>query len=79
MRIDYTDSFKQDFRQLPAHIQKVFENKLRLFLQSTKHPSLRVRDTKTAGRPASICSIASHLKSIQLIIFSEESGHIMMS
>ena len=43
MRLDYADSFKQDFRQLPEHIRKVFENKLRLFLQNSKHPSLRVK------------------------------------
>jgi len=43
MRLDYADSFKQDFQQLPAHIRKVFENKLRLFLQNLKHPSLRVK------------------------------------
>lgn len=43
MIIEYAESFKQDFRQLPAHIQKVFENKLRLFLKNIKHPSLRVK------------------------------------
>lgn len=43
MRLDYAASFKQDFQKLPEHIQKVFENKLRLFLQNIKHPSLRVK------------------------------------
>ena len=43
MRIVRTESFKKDFQQLPAHVQNVFEKKIRLFMQNVKHPSLRVK------------------------------------
>lgn len=43
MRIERTDAFKRDFQHLPAHIQELFEKKIRLFVQDIKHPSLRVR------------------------------------
>jgi mRNA-degrading endonuclease YafQ of YafQ-DinJ toxin-antitoxin module len=43
MRIDRAESFKKDFNQLPAYIQRLFEKKIRLFMQNAKHPSLRVK------------------------------------
>jgi mRNA-degrading endonuclease YafQ of YafQ-DinJ toxin-antitoxin module len=43
MRISRTDSFKRDFRELPAAIQELFQNKLGLFMQKIRHPSLRVK------------------------------------
>ena len=43
MRISRTDSFKRDFRELPAPIQKLFEKKLQIFMQNLRHPSLRVK------------------------------------
>jgi mRNA interferase RelE/StbE len=43
MRISRTDSFKRDFRELPAAIQDLFQKKLGLFMQNIRHPSLRVK------------------------------------
>jgi len=43
MRIVRADSFKKDYQQLPAHVQDIFEKKLRIFMQDMKHPSLRVK------------------------------------
>jgi len=43
MRIDRADSFKKDFLHLPSHVQRLFEKKVRLFVQNTRHPSLRVK------------------------------------
>jgi mRNA-degrading endonuclease RelE of RelBE toxin-antitoxin system len=43
MRISRTDSFKDDFSQLPVPIQKLFEKKLKLFMNNIKHLSLRVK------------------------------------
>ena len=43
MRIFRTDSFKEDFSQLPVPIQKLFEKKLKLFMDNIRHPSLRVK------------------------------------
>jgi len=43
MKIVRTESFKKDYQQLPSHIQKIFENKLRIFMQNINHPSLRVK------------------------------------
>jgi mRNA-degrading endonuclease RelE of RelBE toxin-antitoxin system len=43
MRVKRTETFKEDFKQLPAHIQRLLEKKIRLFVQNYKHPSLRVK------------------------------------
>ncbi|MBI5747817.1 MAG: hypothetical protein HZA00_01740 [Nitrospinae bacterium] len=43
MKIARTDSFKKDFKNLPYHIQKIFEKKIKLFLENISHPSLRVK------------------------------------
>lgn len=43
MKIVRTESFKKDFKNLPLHIQKTFEKKIKLFLENISHPSLRVK------------------------------------
>ena len=43
MRIIRSFSFKQDYKRLPEKNQKQAENKLRLFLQNPRHPSLQTR------------------------------------
>jgi mRNA-degrading endonuclease RelE of RelBE toxin-antitoxin system len=43
MKIVRTESFKKDFKNLPPHIQKIFEKKIKLFLENINHPSLRVK------------------------------------
>lgn len=43
MRIERAKSFKKDFQHLPPYIQKIFDKKIRLFIQSINHPSLRVK------------------------------------
>ena len=35
--------FKKAYKQLPTDIQSRFKQKLRLFIQNPKHPSLRVK------------------------------------
>ncbi|MDO9166020.1 MAG: hypothetical protein Q7U13_07930, partial [Rhodoferax sp.] len=68
MKIVRTDSFKKDYQQLPSHVQKIFENKLRIFIQNINHPSLRVKkmqghenrwegnEKKTQGHFPDLCS-----------------------
>lgn len=46
MKIIRTDSFKKDYQELPANIQKLFDNKIRLFMENTGHPSFRVKKMK---------------------------------
>ncbi len=43
MNIHLAESFKKDYRYLPAGVQKLFEEKLKIFVQNIRHPSLRVR------------------------------------
>jgi mRNA-degrading endonuclease RelE of RelBE toxin-antitoxin system len=43
MKIVRADSFKRDYQELPAAIQKLFDKKIRIFLENTQHPSLRVK------------------------------------
>ena len=43
MRVVRTDSFKKDYRELPALIQEKFEKKIRIFIQNIHHPSLRTK------------------------------------
>ena len=43
MKIVRTDSFKRDYQELPATIQKLFDKKIRIFFENTNHPSLRVK------------------------------------
>ncbi len=43
MKIIRADSFKKDYQQLPLHVRKIFEKKIRLFVENIHHPSLRVK------------------------------------
>ncbi|MDI6890141.1 MAG: hypothetical protein QMC83_04270 [Thermodesulfovibrionales bacterium] len=43
MKIVRTNSFKKDYKNLPTHIQKAFEKKIRLFMENIHHPSLRIK------------------------------------
>jgi len=43
MRIIRTDAFRKDFKELPKQAQEKFENKIKLFMENIKHPSLRVK------------------------------------
>jgi mRNA-degrading endonuclease RelE of RelBE toxin-antitoxin system len=43
MKIVRADSFKRDYQELPATIQKLFDKKIRIFFENTNHPSLRVK------------------------------------
>ena len=42
MKFVRADSFKKDYQELPAHIQKLFDKKIRIFAENLLHPSLRV-------------------------------------
>lgn len=46
MNIHLAESFKKDFRHLPAGVQELFEEKLKLFVQNIRHHSLRVKKMK---------------------------------
>ena len=39
----FSKRFKKEYNNLPKEIQKVFDEKLSLFLKQTSHPSLRVK------------------------------------
>ena len=43
MKFVRADSFKKDYQELPAHIQKLFDKKIRIFGENLLHPSLRVK------------------------------------
>jgi len=43
MKIVRTGSFKKDYKKLPHHVRKVFDKKIRLFMENIQHPSLRVK------------------------------------
>lgn len=43
MRIVRTDSFKKDYKHLPSHVQRIFDRKMRLFMENIHHPSLRTK------------------------------------
>jgi mRNA-degrading endonuclease YafQ of YafQ-DinJ toxin-antitoxin module len=43
MRIVRTDSFKRDYKRLPAHIQKRTEKALKLLVADFRYPSLRTK------------------------------------
>jgi mRNA interferase RelE/StbE len=38
----FTQTFKENYRDLPKKLQKRFDDKLSLFLENPKHPSLNV-------------------------------------
>jgi len=39
----FSNRFKKEYKTLPKNIQKVFDEKLQLFLNNASHPSLRVK------------------------------------
>jgi mRNA interferase RelE/StbE len=39
----FTKKFKKEYNNLPKDIKKAFDQKLRLFLRDSSHPSLRVK------------------------------------
>jgi mRNA-degrading endonuclease RelE of RelBE toxin-antitoxin system len=41
--LEFTNSFKADYRDLPDHIQKQTDKALRLLVANPPHPSLRVK------------------------------------
>jgi mRNA-degrading endonuclease RelE of RelBE toxin-antitoxin system len=43
MKLYFTESFIRDYRALPDHLQKTVEGKLKLFLSSQRHPSLKIK------------------------------------
>jgi mRNA interferase RelE/StbE len=42
-RYKFTRRFQKDYKALPNEIQKAFDKKLKLFLDNSLHPSLRVK------------------------------------
>jgi mRNA interferase RelE/StbE len=46
MKILRTDSFKKDYQELPTDIQRLFDKKIRIFMENIRHPSLRVKKMK---------------------------------
>ena len=46
MRFQYTNPFLRDGEQLPQHIRKQLERKLRLLSKNPRHPSLRIKKVK---------------------------------
>lgn len=42
MQIIYGDYFKKRFQKIPLKIQKEFEERLNLFIESSSHPLLKV-------------------------------------
>ena len=43
MKIAFTKTFIQEYRKLPAGIQKITDKNLALLLSNSKHPSLHVK------------------------------------
>lgn len=43
MRLREERSFREDFAKLPTDIQRRAQQKLQLFLQNPRHPSLRIK------------------------------------
>ncbi len=46
MKIIRLDTFKKDYKALPARIQKKMDTQLRLLLTDHRHPSLRIKKMK---------------------------------
>lgn len=66
MQILLSDSFRKKYRKLPQVIQSEFKNKLKLFLQNPKHPSLRIHRLK--GKLSFACSLSVNRKTRALFI-----------
>ncbi|MBI4846137.1 MAG: hypothetical protein HY810_06680 [Candidatus Omnitrophica bacterium] len=43
----FTETFKRNYQELPKELQKRFDNKLSLFLENPKHPSLNIHRYQT--------------------------------
>ncbi len=43
MKIEFSHKFRKEFKKLPKNIQKIWRNKLDLFVQDLRHPSLRIK------------------------------------
>ena len=50
MKTRRLNSFKRAYKELPKHIQRQLERKLRFLLENPRHPSLRTRRTKGVVR-----------------------------
>lgn len=51
MIIQRSDHFKKCFKKLPKEIQKLFEEKIRLLIESNfSHPSLRIKKMKGTAK-----------------------------
>jgi mRNA-degrading endonuclease RelE of RelBE toxin-antitoxin system len=46
MKARRLNSFKEDFDKLPPHIQQLTREKFRLFMEDSRHPSLRLKKMK---------------------------------
>lgn len=43
MKIRLKETFKKDFRKLPAALQKLADGKIEMLAENPRHPSLRVK------------------------------------
>ena len=43
MKIEWSDTFGEEYHRLPPEWQKRFDEKLTLFIHHSRHPSLRVK------------------------------------
>ena len=43
----FTERFKQNYQNLPLSLQERFDEKLKLFIQNPRHPSLNLHRYKT--------------------------------
>ena len=57
MQILLTDSFKKQYKKVPREIQKSFLEKLEIFTENPRHPSLRIHKLKGVLRFFSSLSI----------------------
>jgi len=46
MKIKVTNSFKEDYKELPKGVQEKFKKKIAIFHRNITHPSLRVKKMK---------------------------------
>ena len=50
MKISWTDCFTKEYHKLSKEIQKRFDEKIQLFSQNPRHPSLRVKKMSGTGQ-----------------------------
>lgn len=43
MRLERTNAFKRDYKNLPREVQETTDNKIRFLVEDIRHPSLRVK------------------------------------